>query len=104
MDDGQGMVAALAGCSGRFSVTESIHQKAKELFAEVCDLPASECEKRLAECAASSPELVKEVRSLLAFHDGNSFSLLTRHLLRCVLAPRSALHFSHERGSGYATC
>jgi len=53
-------------------VTTSFHQQAKAIFAEVYELSTDECEKRLSEYAVQSPELVQEVRSLLAYHTGGS--------------------------------
>ncbi|MBX3420262.1 MAG: serine/threonine protein kinase [Pirellulaceae bacterium] len=45
-----------------------LHQRAKQLFAELCDLSREVQAQRLAELEPAAPEVVQEVRSLLNFH------------------------------------
>lgn len=83
-------------------MTASLHQRAKEIFAEVYDLPPEECERRLSDYASQSPELIREVRSLLAYRTESSQvigepqipKIRTRSTLSTTFQSRSGLWFN----------
>ncbi len=49
-----------------------LHRQVKELFAELCDLPPTEQQKRVDQLMASSPVVAKELKSLLQYHTNQS--------------------------------
>lgn len=49
-----------------------VHRQVKELFAELCELPPTEQQKRIEQLSNTTPEVANELKSLLKYHTNQS--------------------------------
>lgn len=53
-------------------MSAELHRQVKELFTQLCELPPTEQQKRLEQLSATTPEVAKELKSLLDYHTNQS--------------------------------